>query len=164
MVESHQEQHERLHAKSYRNLAKAREEAVRKKTYDTQTRSQLKQIFYRWFGKDLYEWQLDVTEAILLGLNSVVIAGTGAGKTMPFMMPLLLDAHKKVIIISPLKVLQVDQVRALFVFLSGVGTFERCTRCSRSCELSSHQISPFSQHRPHVHLWHCALLFQWWLG
>ena len=58
----------------------------------------------RWFGKDPYEWQLDITEPIILGLDSVVIAGTGAGKTMPFMMPLLLDKHKKVIIISPLKV------------------------------------------------------------
>ena len=113
MVESRQEQHERLHAKSYMNLAKAREEAVWKKTYDPQTRSQLKQIFYRQFGKDPYEWQLDVTETILLGLDSVLIAGTRAGKTMPFMMPLLLDKHKKVIIISPLKVLQVDQVWAL---------------------------------------------------
>jgi bloom syndrome protein len=45
-----------------------------------------------------------------LGLDLVVIAGTGAGKTMPFMMPLLLD-KKKVIIVSPLKVLQADQVR-----------------------------------------------------
>ena len=36
-----------------------------------------------------YSWQLDVTEAIFLGLDPVVIAGTGAGKTMPFMMPLL---------------------------------------------------------------------------
>ena len=113
MVESRQEQHKRLHAKSYRNLVKAREEAVRKKTYDPQTHSQLKQIFYRQFGKDPYEWQLDVTETILLGLDSVLIAGTRAGKTMLFMMPLLLDKHKKVIIISPLKVLQVDQVRAL---------------------------------------------------
>ena len=51
-----------------------------------------------------------MTEAILLGLDSVVIAGTGAGKTMPFMMPLLLDEKKKVVIISPLKVLQEDQV------------------------------------------------------
>jgi bloom syndrome protein len=110
MVESHQEQHERLHTKSYRNLAKAREEAVRKKTYDQQMRSQLKHIFYRRFGKDLYEWQLDVTEAILLGLDSAMIAGTRAGKTMPFMMSLLLNKHRKVIIISPLKVLQVDQV------------------------------------------------------
>jgi ATP-dependent helicase YprA (DUF1998 family) len=46
-------------------------------------------------------------------LDSVVIAGTGAGKTMPFMMPLLLDTNKEVIIVSPLKVLQADQVRML---------------------------------------------------
>jgi len=52
-------------------------------------------------GKDPYDGQLDVMEIILLGLDSVVIAGTGAGKTMPFMMPLLLNKSKKVIIISP---------------------------------------------------------------
>jgi bloom syndrome protein len=40
-----------------------------------------------------------------------VIAGTGSGKTMPFMMLLLMDPTKKIIIISPLKVLQLDQVR-----------------------------------------------------
>jgi ATP-dependent helicase YprA (DUF1998 family) len=51
-----------------------------------------------------------MSEAIILGLNSVVIVGTGAGKTMPFMMPLLLDKVKKVVIVSPLKVLQADQV------------------------------------------------------
>ena len=34
-----------------------------------------------------------------------------AHKTMPFMMPLLFDKNKKVIIVSPLKVLQEDQVR-----------------------------------------------------
>jgi ATP-dependent helicase YprA (DUF1998 family) len=33
--------------------------------------------------KTPYDWQLDVTEAILLGLDStVVIAGTGSGKTV----------------------------------------------------------------------------------
>ncbi|KIM86068.1 hypothetical protein PILCRDRAFT_5136 [Piloderma croceum F 1598] len=99
------------YARAYRNLQKAREEAARKNGYDsTRTRSDLKSIFRDRFGKDSYEWQLDVTVAILLGLDSVVITGTGAGKTMPFMMPLLLDDKKKVIIISPLKILQADQV------------------------------------------------------
>ncbi|KAJ7082066.1 P-loop containing nucleoside triphosphate hydrolase protein, partial [Mycena belliarum] len=50
-----------------------------------------------------YDWQLDVSEAYLLGLDAVVIAGTGAGKTMPFMMPLLLHRDKYSLIISPLK-------------------------------------------------------------
>jgi superfamily II DNA/RNA helicase len=49
-------------------------------------------------------------EAILLGINSLVIAGTGTGKTMPFMMPLMLDSKKKALIISPLKILQANQV------------------------------------------------------
>jgi ATP-dependent helicase YprA (DUF1998 family) len=109
--ESRQEQHERLRAKSYKVLAKAREDAARKKGYNSQqTRDELTRLFRERFGTDPFEWQLDVTEAILLGLDSVVIAGTGAGKTMPFMMPLLLDKTKKVTIVSPLKVLQADQV------------------------------------------------------
>jgi len=45
----------------------------------------------------------------LLGVDSLVIAGTGTGKTMPFMMPLMLDPKKKALIISPLKILQADQ-------------------------------------------------------
>lgn len=112
VVESRWEQHEYLHTRSYKILQKAREEAGQKKDYSSsETRSKIKELFRDSFGGDPYDWQLDVTEAILLGLDSVVIAGTGAGKTMPFMMPLLLDKNRKVIIISPLKVLQEDQVR-----------------------------------------------------
>jgi bloom syndrome protein len=73
-------------------------------------RQELGRLFHERFGTYTYEWQVDVTEAILLGVDSVVIAGTGARKTMPFMMPLLLDRNMRVIIIS-LKVLQKDQVR-----------------------------------------------------
>ena len=67
-------------------------------------------LFEARSGKTPYDWQLDVTEAILLGLDSMVIAGTGSGKTIPFMLPLLAHPEKMVIIISPLKVLQRDQV------------------------------------------------------
>lgn len=104
--------HARQRAQSYRILENARQEAADKKHYASeQTRVDLATLFRERFGKDPYPWQLDVTEAILLGLDCVVIAGTGAGKTMPFMMPLLLDRNKSIIIISPLKVLQTDQVR-----------------------------------------------------
>ncbi|KAI1782002.1 P-loop containing nucleoside triphosphate hydrolase protein [Ganoderma leucocontextum] len=62
-------------------------------------------------GKRPYEWQLDVAEAFLLGLDCVVVAGTGAGKTIPYLLPLLLPetAHKTIPVISPLKSLQRDQ-------------------------------------------------------
>ena len=61
-----------------------------------------------------FDWQTDVCEALMLGLDCVVIAGTGAGKTMPFCMPLLADQMKRkmVIAISPLNALEHDQVRS----------------------------------------------------
>jgi ATP-dependent helicase YprA (DUF1998 family) len=97
-------------------LEKAREKARKsKRNYDSQdTRSTIIKNFKDIFnGLEPYEWQLDVSEAILLGLDTTVIAGTGSGKTIPFILPLLATpASKKIVlIISPLKELQKDQVR-----------------------------------------------------
>ncbi|KAF8239912.1 hypothetical protein L208DRAFT_1022428, partial [Tricholoma matsutake] len=60
-------------------------------------------------GMVAYEWQIDVSEALLLGLDCSVIAGTGAGKTMPFVMPLFIESEKIMIVISPLNALEEDQ-------------------------------------------------------
>jgi hypothetical protein len=59
-------------------------------------------------GRDPYDWQINVCESLLLGLDCVIIAGTGAGKTMPFAMPLLLDnmCCKMILVISLLNELQ----------------------------------------------------------
>ncbi len=64
-------------------------------------------------GKTPHPWQLDTAEAILLGIDGLVIAGTGAGKTVPYMLPVYLSEFKKkvMVIVSPLKALQYDQVR-----------------------------------------------------
>ncbi|KAJ7272230.1 hypothetical protein C8J57DRAFT_1064639, partial [Mycena rebaudengoi] len=67
--------------------------------------------FLMRYGKEVYSWQLDVAEAFLLKVDSLLIAGTGVGKTIPFMLPLLINPTKYVLIISPLKVLQHDQVK-----------------------------------------------------
>jgi ATP-dependent helicase YprA (DUF1998 family) len=66
-------------------------------------------------GNTPYDWQIDVTEALLLGLDCVAIAGTGAGKTMPFGLPLLMDesSDKMVIVISPLNDLEAEQVSTI---------------------------------------------------
>jgi len=62
-------------------------------------------------GKVPYSWQVDDGEAQhKLGLDYLVIAGTGTGKTMPFVMPLFLDPKKIVVVISPLNALEEDQV------------------------------------------------------
>ena len=39
------------------------------------------------------DFQLDVAEALILGLDATVVAGTGSGKTLPWVMPLLLDEN-----------------------------------------------------------------------
>jgi len=63
-------------------------------------------------GNEPRGFQLDVAEALTLGLDSTVIAGTGSGKTLPWAIPLLLDENKDkmVLVISPLKALQVEHV------------------------------------------------------
>ena len=54
-----------------------------------QTMSQKLQNVFN--GRIPYDWQLDAAEALVLGLNCVVIAGTGAGKTIPFVLPLFMQ-------------------------------------------------------------------------
>ncbi|KAG6847807.1 hypothetical protein H0H93_005888 [Arthromyces matolae] len=94
--------------RSYANLNHARQEATKTGYNSAATRAKMQALFWeRFAGKEPY--QLDVTEALLLSLDCTVIAGTGAGKTMPFMMPCLLHPGKKVVVISPLKILQADQ-------------------------------------------------------
>jgi ATP-dependent helicase YprA (DUF1998 family) len=98
-------------------LQAARDAAAGSRQYSSErTREDLCTAFKKAFnGLEPYTWQLDVTEAILLGLDCVAIAGTGSGKTMPFAMPLLVDKTKKkmVIVISPLNDLEEDQASIL---------------------------------------------------
>ena len=78
---------------SYQILNKAQQKAFKKDGYDSASTWQwVTELFSECFdGATPWLWQLDVTEAILLGVDSLVIAGTG---TMPFMMPLMFSAWK----------------------------------------------------------------------
>jgi superfamily II DNA helicase RecQ len=80
-------------------------------------------------GKIPYGWQIDVAEALILGIDCIVIAGTGAGKTMPFVMPPLMD-NSKMKMVSPLDELQVDQVH-LLVFLTGLSALSSQAQVER---------------------------------
>ena len=105
----------------YEVLQAARDAAQISKQYSsTRTRESLVTSFKMAFnGLQPHSWQLDVTEALLLGLDCIAIAGTGCGKTMPFIMPLLVDRTKKkiVVVISPLNDLEEDQARSCLVLL-----------------------------------------------
>ncbi len=96
-------------------LQNAHDAALKENNYDSdgthQAMSQkLQEIFD---GRSPYDWQLDTAEAIILGLNCVVVARTGAGKTIPFVLPLLVQdtPDKLVLIISLLNALEPNQVR-----------------------------------------------------
>ncbi|KAI0286328.1 P-loop containing nucleoside triphosphate hydrolase protein [Russula brevipes] len=58
-----------------------------------------------------HSWQLDVAECLILGLDCELIAPTGAGKTIPFVLPLFYWPEKFIIIISPLNALEEDQAQ-----------------------------------------------------
>ena len=59
-----------------------------------------------------YDWQLGVAEVLTLGLDATVIASTGAGRTLPWALPLLLDENRDgvCLVISPLNKLGADYV------------------------------------------------------
>src|ERR1700749_491091 len=102
---THQEARER----SYRNLVKARNarSASQNSPYDsTLVRVCMLEQLYVRSGETLKarDWQLDVSEALILGLDVIVISGTGTGKTVPFILPLFApgNSSKMVIIIAPL--------------------------------------------------------------
>ena len=96
--------HANIRIRSYKLLEDARLTAsTSDEAYDSRkTRSAITQLFEARSGKTPYDWQLDVTEAMLLGLDSIVIAGTGSGKTShscSHSLPVLGHPEKIVIVI-----------------------------------------------------------------
>jgi superfamily II DNA helicase RecQ len=75
---------------------------------------QLVDLTEKVFGYKPRDWQLKVVLKILEGNDGMVIAGTGAGKSLIFgMLALaaeLAGTGGTVIVVSPLKALQLDQV------------------------------------------------------
>ena len=67
--------HDRETARSYRILEKARQKAFKKDGYNSETtRHCLTDLFHKRFdGGEPRLWQLDVSEAIILGLDSLLI-------------------------------------------------------------------------------------------
>ncbi|KAI0688349.1 hypothetical protein BC835DRAFT_1284786, partial [Cytidiella melzeri] len=89
------------------------EQAKKHRQYCSETwRSRVRhEIGARCHGRVPYWYQEDVAEAFHLELDVAIVAGTGFGKTLPFVMPLLVEeSGSKVIIVSPLNALERDQV------------------------------------------------------
>src|SRR6267154_6369804 len=103
-------------------LKNACDAALKDQDYDSEgTRKMMSQKLQDVFhGRTPYDWQLDAAEALILGLDCVVVARTGAGKTIPFVLPLFVQdsQDKLVLIISPLNALETNQVRSSLTVLA----------------------------------------------
>jgi ATP-dependent helicase YprA (DUF1998 family) len=75
-----------------------------------------------------HKWQLDVAESLLLGIDCEIIAATGAGKTLPFVLPLLVRPDMMVVILSPLDALKLDQVCTALRYEHKTDTNTQCCR------------------------------------
>ncbi|KAF8581626.1 hypothetical protein K439DRAFT_1353527, partial [Ramaria rubella] len=61
-------------------------------------------------GYEPHLWQATLIQKIVQGFNSIFCAGTGYGKSLVFEGVAAMQKDKTVIVICPLKVLQMDQV------------------------------------------------------
>jgi len=99
---------------AYPLLKTAWAEALKSQQYNSEEmRTTIIKKFTEVFdSKWPYNWQVDTCKALLLRLDSIVITGTGSGKTFLFVMPLLMDTtcRKMVLVISLLNALEYDQV------------------------------------------------------
>jgi hypothetical protein len=57
------------------------------------------------------QWQLPAGIVLLIGVNMFLVAPTGAGKTLPFVIPCFYNALAVVFIILPLNLLEDSEVR-----------------------------------------------------
>jgi len=99
---------------SYQNLANARAR-VPDYSSEQQRQAMVDACCDRCNGRKPYAWQLDAAEAFSLGLDCTVVAGTGAGKTLPFVLPSFVSNDKVTVVISPLNVLEEEHVSILWL-------------------------------------------------
>ncbi|OJT15549.1 ATP-dependent DNA helicase Q-like 3 [Trametes pubescens] len=104
----------KYHDRSHTLLDAARADARKKRKYDSGvTRNNITLECIKRTQLEPYPEQLDLAECMLLGVDAVSIAGTGWGKTLPFVLPLFVPETKDrmIIIISPLNALEEDQAK-----------------------------------------------------
>ena len=61
-------------------------------------------------GLSPFSWQLDCMKPIMCGKDVCIDVGTGCGKSLYFILPLLLHNRDLALVVSPLSALMIDQV------------------------------------------------------
>ncbi|KAI0682793.1 P-loop containing nucleoside triphosphate hydrolase protein [Cytidiella melzeri] len=103
-----------MHAESYRNLDRVRQQAEtdREQQYSSSAAREAMKVETqkRTQNKTPKWYQADPGEAFLLGMDVILASATGSGKTLAFLQALLADKTEttKLVIISPLNELEYD--------------------------------------------------------
>lgn len=121
-VITHRPSHAEQKQHSFHNLRKFRLHATQNSEYyssENIRQALTEECLTRCDHKPPYPWQLDAAEAFFLGLDCVIIAGTGSGKSLPFVMPSMLEINvqKVLVVLSPLNALEVDQAGEFNTFI-----------------------------------------------
>ena len=70
---------------------------------------------FQILGKHPFQWQLEAAKSILCGKDVIIDVGTGCGKTLCFLLPLLLHETDIGINISPLSALMLEQASTFLI-------------------------------------------------
>ncbi|KAI0309971.1 P-loop containing nucleoside triphosphate hydrolase protein [Amylostereum chailletii] len=109
-VTARAQSHERERKRCSELLEEARKRAAPKYVSAEARKKMSEECKARSHGKIVpHEWQLDIAECLILGVDCELIAATGTGKTITFALPLFYDPKKTIVVISPLNALEVDQ-------------------------------------------------------
>jgi superfamily II DNA/RNA helicase len=105
------------------------------------TETQISDRIFTITGKQPCKWQLEAVMAQLKGDDVIVVAPTGLGKTLAFIIPLLLDPKRVIILITPLNQLAIQHAQSFMALNISAISLTTCAGISEEelkvCECSS---------------------------
>lgn len=113
----------------------------------------LSRTLHQYFGYTSFRpGQRGVIEAVLSGRDTCVFWATGAGKSLCFILPALLDRRRVVVVVSPLISLMVDQAAKINATIGGSASTPLATYLGSAQADAGEEAAALSGERPVVFL------------
>lgn len=113
----------------------------------------LSRTLHHYFGYTSFRpGQRGVIEAVLSGRDTCVFWATGAGKSLCFILPALLDRRRVVVVVSPLISLMVDQAAKINATIGGSATTPLATYLGSAQADAGEEAAALAGERPVVFL------------
>lgn len=120
---------------------------------DTAAGDTLSRTLHQYFGYTSFRpGQRGVIEAVLSGRDTCVFWATGAGKSLCFILPALLDRRRVVVVVSPLISLMVDQAAKINATIGGSASTPLATYLGSAQADAGEEAAAMAGERPVVFL------------